>query len=440
MSGGRSRRWKSAWRWRCSLVLAVVLLTACALPPAPATDSPLPTPSPTFSPTATPTPPSPGRLVSTLTLWLPEELTPYAENPGAKVLAQQLSDFNLAYDDLQVQAIVKKAQGRGGLLDFLRTASVTAPTVLPDLIVLRSDDMQVAAQAGLLQPLDGLLSENLSTDRYPFAIALGQVDGQTMAIPLTAELEHLAYQPVLFDRPPITWTDVLSSETSFLFPAAGREGALNDATLVQYLGAGGRLADGEGNPQLDPEPLAAVLGFYSEIAAAGVISPPVLLTLEDSTACWERFLAGEAGMVVVNSRQFWTAQDVAAAPGVLPSQTGQAVAIARGEWVLALVATDPQRQQQAMFLLEWLLSPERYGTWTQNTGYLPTTRGGLAAWEILPAERAVLDALLERSQLPPAPEIWQVVGAPLQVAVNAVLMGRRSPAAAAAEAVRAVQP
>lgn len=93
----------------------------------------------------------------TLTLWIPEELSPYSDQAGADLLASRLADFGAAYPDLQVQTIVKKSHGRGGLLDFLRTASVAAPFVLPDLVVLDEADLQVAARSGLLQPLDGLI-------------------------------------------------------------------------------------------------------------------------------------------------------------------------------------------------------------------------------------------------------------------------------------------
>jgi len=75
-------------------------------------------------------------MITTLGLWLPEEFDPYGEGSAADVLAQQLTDFSKAYPDLQVEVTVKKAGGRGGLLDFLRTARDAAPSILPDLIVL----------------------------------------------------------------------------------------------------------------------------------------------------------------------------------------------------------------------------------------------------------------------------------------------------------------
>ena len=427
---------------RALLLLAALAaaLTGCLQPSPPATTSVLPTPTPTpLPPMPTFTPSAPRPLVTTLTLWVPPDLNPYGEEAGAALLAQRLESFGQTHDDLQVEVIVKKAQGRGGLLDFLRTASLAAPSVLPDLILLDTADLRVAAQAGLVQPMDGLLPEELAADRFPFAVDLGQVDDQTMGIPFTAEMEHLAYRPSLVARVPVTWTDVLSGGVSLVFPAAGQEDGVNDATLVQYLGAGGRLTDAEGNPQLEVEPLTAVLEFYAQAAEVGVISPTVLLSLADADGCWELFQNWQAGMAVVNARRFWTERDASAAPGVIPTRDGRVVALAQG-WMLALVTDDPRRQEQAMQLAAWLLAPEWYGAWTQTTGYLPATREGLAGWTLAEGERAMLEALLEGAQPVPLPSVRAAVGPPLQAALEGVLTGRRSPAGAAADAVREVGP
>jgi len=418
-------------------LLPAALLMGC-LPLTPVA-SPPPIPSPIVSsPAVTPTSAKPEPLVVTLTLWLPEDLNPYGEEPGAALLAQQLGDFGAAYSNLQVEAIVKRAHGRGGLLDFLRTASAAAPSVLPDLVVLDADDLRVATQAGLLQPLDGLLPTDLVADRFPFAAGLGEVDGHIMAVPLAAELEHLAYRPALIDSPPITWTAVLSAGVPFVFPAAGREDGVNDATLAQYLAAGGRLTDGEGNPLLEEESLTAVLDFYAEAVGVGVISPTVVLSLADADGCWELFQGWQAGMAVVDSRRFWAERDPAMALAAIPTGDGRGGGLARG-WLLALATTDEARQERAVRLMAWLLDPRQHGAWTQSAGYLPTTRSGLAAWVVTDEERAALEVALEGAQPAPPSAVRAAIGPAMQEAAEAVLEGRRSPGDAAADAARALE-
>ncbi|HHS97279.1 MAG TPA: extracellular solute-binding protein [Chloroflexi bacterium] len=423
-----------------ALAVAVLLLLTGCLPQGPSVPStptvtPLPPSSPTTTPTATPTLPRP--LVTTLVLWVPEELSPYAETEAAALLAQRLEAFNQSQNDLQVETLIKKAHGRGGLLDFLRTASIAAPSVLPDLVVLDLDDLRVAAQAGLLQPMDGLLPADWVEDLYPFAVEMGRVGEQMVGVPLGVEVEHVAYWPALYSTPPVTWTAVLSAGVPFVFPAGGREGIVDDTTLIEYLGAGGRLTDAEGNPSLDEEPLTAVLDFYARGVAAGVISPSTTLAITGTEGCWQALLNGQAGIGTVDSRRFWTAPDLGLVPAPLPSRSGRAVTLARG-WTIGLVASDAERQKQAMELLMWLFTPEGYGPWTQSLGYLPTRRGGLAAWTVDEPSRTFLETLLEGARAAPDQSVRKAVGPALQQAVEAVLTGRRTPAEAARRATEAV--
>lgn len=441
----KPRLWRGRARWRSiavagmrALAVSVLALQVGCGPfttaePTSALPSPTPEP-PTPSPTATPA----GPMVLTLTLWVPEELSPYGEDAAAAILAQRLSDFGQSYADLQVEVIVKRAHGRGGLVDYLRTASEAAPSILPDLVVLDTDDLRLAAQAGLLQPLDGLLPEGMAADRFPFASQLGEVDGQTVGVVIAAELEHLAYRPALLATAPITWETVLSAPAPFLFPAAGEDGGVNAATLVQYLAAGGHLVDDEGSPQLELAPLVDVLTFYEQGVSAGVISPTLVLPLTDAEGCWEALERGQAGLAVVGSRRYWTASDPQVAFSSFPTRDGTALALARGGWAVALVTSDPNRQQLAMTLFNWLLAPEHTGPWTQSAGYLPGTASALQWWSVTVTERVALEALLEGTVTLPHPDVRAAVGPPLQAAVEAVLNGRRRPAEAAAEAVRAV--
>ncbi len=415
--------------------LVALLAASCAAPTPYPTGFPPPTSaSPPPTPTATPWP---GPLMVTLTLWLPEELSPYGEEEGAELLAGRLADFGAAHPDLQVQAIVKKSHGRGGLLDFLRTASVAAPSVLPDLVVLDEADWQVAARAGLLQPLDGLIPPDQEADLFPFAIALGRVDETTFGLPLAVELHHLAYSPALLSAPPVSWSDVLSAGQPLFFPAAGQNGIADDFTFIQYLGAGGRLRDEKGNPTLEEEPLTAVLDFYARAAETGVISPLLALSLGSVEECQDR-LQEEGGLAVVGSRWFWREGERIAEPGPIPTRDGRPVALAEG-WVLALVTANPEQQQRAMTLVAWLLEPGWYGAWTQSIGYLPVTRSGLAGWTVSAERREVLSGILAGAREPLPQPLRERLGPLLQTALEAILRGRQSPAEAAARAVQSLR-
>ena len=78
---------------------------------------------------------------------------PYVEETPADLLMEQIAAFMQANWDIQVQVLVKTPTGPGGLYALLSTASVAAPDVLPDLIMLRDADLQAAAEGGFIHPL-----------------------------------------------------------------------------------------------------------------------------------------------------------------------------------------------------------------------------------------------------------------------------------------------
>ena len=414
-------------------VLLLLALAGCAelSPTSTPTSAPATSPVTPILPTVTPTPTrEPQSMIVTLKLWLPEELDPYGREESTGVLAQQLSDFRDTYPELRVEVVVKKAQGRGGLLDFLRTAKDVAPSVMPDLLVLDAADLETAVTSNLIHPLDDFLSPPTANDRFPFATAMGQVDDQTMGFVIGADMQHLAYRPLVFASPAITWTQVVSAPSPFLFPAKGDERRINDATLIQYLAAGGSLTDPEGKPWLDRDVMVSVFDFYGACISSSVISPAVVLDIADADQAWERFQAGEGDMAVVRAGRYWLEADETVAAAPIPTQDGQVLSIARG-WVISMVAEDPARQAAAMLLLDWLIAPDHSAQWTQAEGYLPSTHGALLLWDVSEPEQAVLRSLIEAAVPAPPPDQVATLGQIMQEALETILRGQATPRRAA---------
>lgn len=418
--------------------LAMLVLVSCSvLPSTPVPTGPTATPTdPPATPTPTPTP-KPTPMITTLELWLPEELDPYGDAHGSEVLAQQLSDFGKAYPNLRVNVVVKKPRGRGGLIDSMRTARDAVPSVLPDVVVVDASDLDTVSKSELIQPLDELMRPS-NNDLFSFAASMTQMEGHTMGVILGIDLQHLAYRPALFNEPPLSWSQVISASTSYLFPAGGYEGRINDATLIQYLGAGGSVTNSDGDPALNEDVLIDVLDFYTRCVTNTVIAPTQVLTATHVDQVWEMFKTGEAGMSVVRARRYWPEADETMAAAPIPTQDGQPIAIARG-WTLAVVTVDPARQDLAAQLIEWLTAPDQNAQWTQAAGYLPGTRGALRPWKVSLEQRMMLQELLESTVPPLDPAIVEVIGFPMQQALVTVLRGHASPEQAAAEAVAALR-
>lgn len=191
-------------------VLISLLLAACAslssnAPNAVETLSPVFAPSTTPQSTATTTP-EPTEVPTgprTLVIWWPEPLAPRENADAAEVLSEQISAFERAYGDVQVQFRLKLARDTGGIMQTLRAASGgIAPGALPDLTLIRREDLLAAAQAGLIQPIEDEIPPAFLGDLYTAGVELGQVNRQLYGIPYMLDVQHMAYRndtvPIIF--------------------------------------------------------------------------------------------------------------------------------------------------------------------------------------------------------------------------------------------------
>jgi ABC-type glycerol-3-phosphate transport system substrate-binding protein len=421
-----------------ALLTVISLVAGCsAEPQTAAPTTALPTPAATTAP-ATPVPAPTIEVVQptiiTLRLWLPEELNPYNRAQSRGYLLRQLARFSSTHPDLSVEVVVKSVHGRGGMLDFLRTAPDVAPSVMPDLMVINAEDLREAADSTLIQPLDDLLPPSVANDRYSFATDMGRVGDRTMGFVLGVRALHQVYRAEAFDTAPLNWTDVISASGPFLFPAGGRNGEVNDATLIQYLAAGGAVTDPDGNPWLDRGPMVQVFSFYSRCIDTGVISPTAVLNITDSTQAWEQFRASGAALALVDAGDYRREADETTAAAPPPTRYSEPLAVARG-WVVTMVSDDPARQALAMLLFDWLIGSEQNAAWTLTEGYLPGTRSAVMFWDAPEGERIMLGQLLEVTVPAPPRDVMVLVGPGMQRGLEALLNGQASPSRAAAIAI-----
>jgi ABC-type glycerol-3-phosphate transport system substrate-binding protein len=368
------------------LFLAGAVIVACA--PG-GNEAPLPTPT-YLPPTATPIPPAilptetatpttiPPTSGITLTLWTTEAFSPTDVITSGQVLAKQLGGFEAARDNITVKIVLKKPYGDGGMLSFLRTARAAAPSVLPDAAILDAAELQQAARLGLVQPLEDVVAPSSYENLYPFAEKVSQYEGHVMGIPFTTNIEHFVYNTGILTNTPLLWSDVLSGNAKYIFPAGGDGGLVNDAFLVQYFALGGRFSDPDGKPVLDKGVVREVLSYY-EIGRESGVFPPTILKFQTPDDCWSIYTTGQAAMSHVSSKRFLADRDMLQSTDFtpIPTEDGAVVTVAH-TWVFVLVTEDPARQQVAARLLEWLLDPERSAAWNLAAGTTPPSRDSMA--------------------------------------------------------------
>lgn len=423
-----------------SLTLVVVLGMACqSNSPAetPGADQELATPSPTLQPTLATIGFSPTLVAGVessdegespgLTLWTVEEISQRSANEDIRAFVESsLRRFRRDNPDLNVEVVVKKASGKGGVLDFLRTAREVAPSILPDVAIINAADLDQAFSEDLVRPLDDRLDRAIVQDLLSAARRMGTIDEALVGLPLGMDMQHIIYNTQVFtETAPMLWTDIISQNTRYLFPAKGVNGQVNDATLAQYLSAGGRLIDEQGNPKIDDSVLRTVLTTYQKAREAGLIDSTLadISTLEE---LWPLYGERQAGLVQVSVRQYLLEREslLNADYGPIPVQTLEStpISIVHG-WVLVLVTEDEARQQAALTLIETFLATQTIVTWNRINQTIPTRD---SAFQELAGDDpywVFLRNQLNNAQPEPRVRDYELIGRLLQQATEQVIRG-----------------
>jgi ABC-type glycerol-3-phosphate transport system substrate-binding protein len=416
-------------QWIGLVVLA--LITGCAAHPAAmqvtldaeTTASALPTVVPVeiTEPAVTADPTSQGPF--SVVVWWPEPLAPLDNETAAETLSEQLSAFQRNTGNTQVEFRLKKVEDVGGIMSTLRTASAVAPGALPDLTLLRRDDLLMAVQAGLAQPLSQRLSPAILEELPTSVLALGRVDEQLYGLPYTIEIQHVAYTDGTTPASPATFSHLLDSQTPFVF-AAGRTSSVSDVFLLQYLAANGTWS-GNGPVKIDEAALQSTLTFYQQAVAAGIISPDVLEYTNPSD--YQTLLnSADSGEVVVTSSQYLklTSDGSKLSVSQIPTASGKPVTMLDG-WMWVMTTSDADRQTRALRFLNWMLDADRQRQYTQIVHMLPSQRTALRQ---MPDTTYIdfVNTLLANATLPLAQSESGAAARAMQNALASVLSGQHT--------------
>jgi len=364
-----------------------------------------------------------------LVVWLPDRLTP-PDSAALASLRQQTEDFTEA-SGIAIELRLKRVTDVGGIMATLRSASIAAPSALPDLTLLRHQDLLSAERDGLLQSLDGLLPAALIAE-LGRPLALGQLDGRLYGLIYTLDVEHLAYRPQP-DEDAARWdlSSLLAHSKPWAMSALYGNG-LSDTFLVQYLAAGGSIS-ADGNLIYNESAMARLLRFYEQAREQQLISP-ALLSLGGPADVLALLQSRQVDQAILPSYVYlaWQAQqqddELRAAP--IPTTRGEARAIVNG-WAWALVASTAERQSAAMRYVIWLMDVVRQAEFSAaafQLAALPTARQQSPA--LSQADKDFYQNLLETAILPITQAESGALTRAIHDALISVIDGTRSAQAA----------
>jgi ABC-type glycerol-3-phosphate transport system substrate-binding protein len=229
-------------------------------------------------------------------------------------------------------------------------------------------------------------------------------------LPFLGDAPVLVYYPELGQI--VTWEDVLASEGNLAFPAGNPQALIG---LSLYASAGGEILDGEGLPTLEQEALTQVLTLI-EKGISQEVFPPSLANVTTEAQTLQIYRAGSANKGIVWHLSYRPSEDGAVIP--LPGLDEMSFSYATG-WIWALAGADPENQQLAAELAEFLVAEDFIAEWTRATGYLPTRPS------IVEPDDRTMTAIIESAHPIPSGDVLAVLSPLMQEALTRVLNGEQ---------------
>lgn len=374
-----------------------------------------------------------------LKIWVPAD-PPGLSETEANELVTKLIAFANSPSELPIQVQEKGLSDAGGILNYLRTGRGLADAALPDLVLLPAEQLPTAVTEGLIYPLEEFINREETLDQlYPAAATLGQVDGELVGYPIAlTNLTHLAYdKAVITATLPLRWGEFISDTNStFLYPASGYEGAVLTYQIYQALG--GQLVDDVGQPSLMIEPLVSALTLLQQ---ARVERPFIVADSLNTTTldqAWEEFHAGSATVLLTTAEQYQRQQtEPVPAFSAVAGPSGALSPLVNG-WVLVITATEARRPLAATWL-RTATSVQNVGEWSEQQQLLPSSSAAFATWASEDTYHLFLERELARALPNPLPK-GGAMTLSLQNAAFEVLSQDFTPEEAAQRAVEVLSP
>lgn len=379
-------------------VLIYLLLTAClsacadrgASGQIPITPTPI-TPTTNGTPTAIPpiplaplTPEAPPPHLP-LSLWWPDILAPTDRAEVTETLNQQISAFIDNQDELiDFHFRIKRyTNEQGGLMPTLRATSGVATGALPDLTLIRRSDLLTAVDAGLIYPIDGLMSASIIGNLYPSALELGQVGGMLYGLPYMLDVQHMIYTQQALDKigdtPLTSFEDVLADGLSIIMPTRRTLG-LNLTFYAQYTHAlNNTFTTPEELLPVNQPALETVLTFYENAFEQGLVDSSLLeyINISDYSSFMlndDRFDTALVTSTMYLTQRYNGRDDLHAFS--IPTHDGDATGILNG-WMWVVTTANPERQALVGEFINWMMDTTRQAEFANLTRTLPSQQPAL---------------------------------------------------------------
>ncbi|QPC82012.1 extracellular solute-binding protein [Phototrophicus methaneseepsis] len=371
--------------------------------------------------------------VQTMRIWWPDTLYP-PDDPTITSVLQGQTDAFAERMDVQIETRIKSDQEIGGLMAMLRSADTVAPAALPDVTLLRRQDLVAAQRLGIIHSLEGRFSTGV-IGSLESTLSLGQISEELYGLPYMVQVLHVVY-PDSTEIPANAAWDYESwfeRGDSLVFPGRRTRG-INDVFYLQYLASGGSLLR-DGTLTFNPASLTQTLSFYEQASNEGLIDGFVL-NYGSSQDYMAEFLRGELPSAVFNSSTYFRILQQMPNVGIgpIPTDEGDTITLLDG-WMWVITTTNSDQRQLAIDYITDMMSAENQIEAANALLMVPSRRSVLE--QSLPegVDVAFYRTLLNNARLPLADSQGGTLARAMQEAFASVVTKEQSAEDAAEQVV-----
>lgn len=309
-------------------------------------------------------------------VWIPEDFSILDDNEAARLLQQQIQDFERKTPGVTVQVRIKAVKGASSIIDSLQNTRIAAPDALPHIVLLPQVDMETAASQQLIVPVEDFIEIGEPEDYFPYAMELSRMHDVTYGFPFVGDAMVGVASAGIDLQAISSWDDIRSINEPLYFPANHPQARL---TISQYLSTNIPLANEQGHASITTENMLAVLDELQKNVNRDIFLPD-FSSINSSATVWDLLEAGEADLVIN-----WASKALQSEiPGLqifqIPSLGEEPYTSATG-WVWAIVNREMTLQENALDFIAYMGTAQFQADYCQLSGYLPVKMSSLALYE-----------------------------------------------------------
>jgi len=318
------------------------------------------------------------------------------------------------------------------------------------------------ARAGVLRLLDGIWKGRDVNDFIPELAQdrafVGGDKGPVFCFPFNRSTPIAYYNRAMFAelglKPPTTWAELI--EVSRAATIRGADGSVTRygfgcpvdwwfwVALVSQ--AGGTVVEADGAASLGGEAGVRALELWQRLVhEEKTMKPPPGRDYNAWTAIETDFLSGRAAMIWNSTARLRYLEKNAKFPvGAAPLPGDVRKSVPTGGTMFVMPEHSPEEElEAATAFLKWMMLPDQANEWATRTGYIPTSKKGLAKLEASgyyvehPNDRVAIDQLKDAFPWPFAPNLFRIQREAVQPRLEEAVLSKKNAKEALSDARRA---